>query len=129
VGGRDSSNPGQIPMSSGADSRRALGPALLVSLAVGLLVASVALVYWTLQLPYFAGRPFYEAFPPVGAVVAAVAAARVAARGRQRADASSRLHGTATAIRVLGWLAAVIATLILLLVFAMCGFFWARTTC
>jgi hypothetical protein len=112
---------------TGPGGRTAASATLVV--AAALLVAAASLMYWTLQLPFTAGRPFSEVLVPVGALAVAVAGGMVAARGRRKTDASRMIRGWAHLVGTLSWLAAAMSTAILFLIFAMCGLFWTRTTC
>lgn len=93
-----------------------------------MVVVGSGLLFWSSQLPFFAGRPLWELFVPVSAVASGVAGFLVAHRAKRGLGRSGWRTGL-NILMVLSILIAVAGLLIVLMVLALCGAYWTRTSC
>lgn len=109
---------------SSGDNPSRLKPMVLPT---ALTLAAIGLGLLTIQLPFTAGRPLLDLFAPLGALVCGAGGFILAIQRRRGAKDAARAW-----LLVLGVLAALIvlaATLMLLLIFGLCGAYWTRTSC
>ena len=83
--------------------------------------------WWAINLPFMPGSSFISLFVPISAFAFGVVGSRLAFRQRPEAQGSTRVGLLVVAL--LGVLVAVAAALSLLLIFALCGAYWMRTSC
>ncbi len=96
-------------------------------LAGVLVVLAIGLALWTTTLPFAPGSPFIDLLVPVGALVLAVAGTRLALRAQARQAGWARVGSVV--VGIVGLLAAVAAAFFLFMIFALCGAYWAGTSC
>lgn len=96
-------------------------------LPVALTMAAIGLGLLTIQLPFTAGRPFLDLFAPLGALICGAGGSILAIQRRRGAKGAARVW--LLVMGVLGALIFVAASLMLLLIFGLCGAYWTRTSC
>lgn len=94
--------------------------------SLGLSLLGAFLLYLTARLPFGPGDNLADLAVPLLALACGVMAARLAIR-----KGSTPRRGRAALVIAawIGVLVGVVATLVLLLIFMLCGAYWARATC
>lgn len=96
-------------------------------LAGVLVVAAIGLALWTITLPFGPGSPFVDLFVPVGALILAATGSRLALKAQVRQAGWARVGSLV--VGIVGLLTALTAALFLFMIFALCGAYWAGTSC